>query len=435
MNKAHDAVPAAVPGQSGATLLIVDDQPENLMVLSRILQPSYRVLAARSGEQALGLATAIPKPDLILLDISMPEMDGYAVLGRLRDKPATRDIPVLFVTALTDELNEQKGLDLGAVDYLTKPVSPAIMLARVRVQLELKAARDALANQNVVLEEKVKERTQALKVALETTEAANAALTKTYFSTLLAISAITELRGSGLGQHCRRVADLSRQVARRLDLPDEEVQDIFVAALLHDIGMLGYPDELLQTPVSAMTQEKLIQYYGHAAVGAIALRKVDRLAKVANIINDHHEHFDGRGFPAGKSGLNIPLGARIIAAVSDYDDLREGKLTGRPLSAKQSFEYLLESRGTRYDAHVVDVVEELVSKEFQFVISETLIAPAHLQEGMVLTRNVTHPDGYLLLSKDTVITRSVIEQLVVVDRDLKGKLRVYVAREPGENFS
>jgi putative nucleotidyltransferase with HDIG domain len=421
--------------EPAATILIVDDEPANLAVLSSLLQPTYRVRAARSGEQALRATATEPRPDLVLLDIMMPEMDGYAVLAKLREAPATRNIPVIFVTALNADDDERHGLELGAVDYISKPIRPDIALARVRLHLELKAARDALSHQNSILETRVAERTASLKKALAMTESAHTELKKTYFSTLLAITTITELRGSGLGEHCRRVADLSRQVAQRLELPTDEVQDIFVAALLHDIGLIGYSDEFLQTPVSTMTQEQLIQYYGHTTTGATALRKVGHLAKVADIVSDHHEHFDGRGFPSAKSGLNIPLGARIIAAVSDYDDLRQGKLTGRPLSARQSFEYLLESRGTRYDARVIDVLEGIVSQEFQFVISETIIAPTHLQEGMVLTRDVTHPDGYLLLSKETVITRSIIDQLVTVDRDLKGKLRVYVAREPGADFS
>jgi putative nucleotidyltransferase with HDIG domain len=411
------------------TLLIVDDEPANLAVLSSMLQSIYRVRVARSGEQALRAATTEPRPDLVLLDIMMPEMDGYAVLARLRAEPATQDLPVIFVTALNSDEDEQRGLELGAVDYLAKPVRQSIALARIRLHLELKMARDTLAHQNSLLESKVAERTASLKKALSQVENTNAEIKKTYYSTLLAISAITELRGGGLGEHCRRVADLSRQVAFRMKLTDDEIQDIFVAALLHDIGMIGYSDEFLETPVSAMSRDQLVQYYGHAGKGARALQKVDRLTEVANIIRDHHEHFDGRGFPAAKSGLNIPLGARIIIAASDYDDLRQGKLTGHPLSARAAFEYLLEGRGTRYDPRVIDSLEHIVSQEFQFVINEMSVTPAHMQVGMVLTRDLMHPNGYLLLAKGTVFTQSIIDQLAIVDRDLKGELRIYVARD------
>ncbi|MBF0528570.1 MAG: response regulator [Deltaproteobacteria bacterium] len=146
-----------------ATILIVDDQPENLEVLSKVLQPYYRVRAARSGEQALRVVGTDPKPELILLDIMMPKMNGFAVLARLREHSSTRDIPVIFVTALDASENEQQGLDMGAVDYVTKPIRPPVVLARVRTHLDLKHARDCLANQNIQLEKRVVERTRALE--------------------------------------------------------------------------------------------------------------------------------------------------------------------------------------------------------------------------------------------------------------------------------
>lgn len=148
---------------AGVTILIVDDQPENLETLSKLLQPYYNVRAARSGEQAIRAADRPPVPELILLDIMMPEMDGFAVLSRLREKPSTRDIPVIFVTALGADEDEQYGFDMGAVDYITKPIRPPVVLARVRTHLELKRARDCLAEQNARLEERVLERTRALE--------------------------------------------------------------------------------------------------------------------------------------------------------------------------------------------------------------------------------------------------------------------------------
>jgi putative two-component system response regulator len=243
---------AARVEQPAGTILIVDDQPENLAVLSAVLQPHYRVRAARSGEQGLRVAHSAPKPDLVLLDIMMPEMDGYTVLARLRGDPATRDIPVIFVTALGAESEELHGLELGAVDYITKPIKPALVLARVRTHLELKIARDALASQNSLLETKVTERTLALKQAMDNLELAHGNLKKTYFGTLLAISDFAELRGGSIGEHSRRVAELSRLVALHLGMNSNEVQDVFVAALLHDVGKIGFPDDLLNKPVTIL---------------------------------------------------------------------------------------------------------------------------------------------------------------------------------------
>lgn len=423
-----EIAPAAVDPASLPVILIVDDEPANLGVLSRVLQPHYRVRAARSGKEALRIAQTDPKPDLVLLDIMMPEMDGYGVLAALKSLPEGRDLPVIFVTALSDELSEERGLEQGAVDFLTKPIQPSIVHARIRLHLELKAARVALANQNAALEAKVEERTESLKKALETTQTAQAALKKTYFGTLLAISAVTQLRGAGIGEHCRRVAEHSRQIAKQLALPESQIQEIFVAGLLHDVGMIGYPDDLLRLPVQAMSPEQLMIYQGHPQAGAAALRRIDSLAPVADIINDHHEHFDGRGFPRGKSGLEIPLGARIIAAVSDFDDLLHGKRTGKPLSTKESFEYILAGRGYRYDPRVVDFLETSIASDLKDVVIEIRVSPAHLQTGMILTRDVMHPDGFLLLSKDSQVTQVLIDQLLVVDRELSDKLQIYVKR-------
>jgi putative two-component system response regulator len=411
------------------TLLIVDDQPENLAVLSALLQPHYLVRAARSGQQALRAVATTPRPDLVLLDVMMPEMDGHEVLGKLREAPANRDIPVIFVTAMDAPENEQRGLELGAVDYITKPINPAIVLARVRTQLELKAARDALAGQNARLEGLVAERTQALKLALEKTEATNIALKKSYFGTLMAIGALAELRGASIGEHSRRVADLSRRLAGDLGMGAAETQDVFVAALLHDIGKIGFTDELLRKPVNSMNVEQAALYRQHPALAADALGKIQSLAEIAAIVRCHHEHYDGSGFPEGRSGLEIPLGARIISAVSDYDDFRSGALTTTPMSKKESRRYLIEGRGHRYDPEVVDRLEPLLDFDESDEIDEIRVTAGHLQEGMLLTRDVMHPDGFLLLSKGTVMDRRQIDQLASAEKNAGRGSDIYVMRQ------
>ncbi len=250
-------------------ILIVDDQPENLAVLASLLNPHYSVRAARSGEQALRAAAMTPLPDLILLDIMMPGMSGFDVLAKLREESKLRDIPVIFITALSAEDDEQKGLDQGAVDYISKPINPGIVLSRVRTQLELKQARDTLTQHKVMLESEVAERTKALKQTLDRLEDAHEQLKKTHFSTLMAIGELAELRGSHLGEHCRRVADISRQVAFRMRIAANEAQDIFIAALLHDVGKIGFSDQLLDKPVSLMNSDgKPNKAWQSALVGA-----------------------------------------------------------------------------------------------------------------------------------------------------------------------
>jgi putative two-component system response regulator len=406
-----------------STLLIVDDQPENLAVLSALLQPHYLVRAARNGDQALRAANSQPMPELVLLDVMMPGMDGYTVLAKLRENPATARIPVIFITALASEEDEQKGFDLGAVDYITKPIKPATVLARVRTHLALKQAQDRLADQNAELEKQVAQRTLALKQTLEKLETSHDTLKKTHFGTLMAISQLAGLRSTPIPDHSRRVATMARQVAARLNCEAGELQDIFIAALLHDVGKLAFPDGLFDKPVSSLSGDNLFAYRRHSADGAFVI------AQIAGLAGSHHELFDGSGFPDGLSGLNIPLGARIIGAVSDYEDLKNGAMTQQAMSAKQSCMYLIEGSGSRYDPAVIEVLEPILAEEGKFELDELLIAVKHLHEGMTLSRNVLHPKGFVLLSQGTELSRRLIDQMVAVEQQTGVGLKVYVQRK------
>ncbi len=409
-------------------ILVVDDQVENLAVLSALLQPHYRVRAARSGEQALRVALSPPLPDLALLDVMMPEMDGYSLLARLREKPVTAGIPVLFVTALAAEEDEERGLALGAVDYITKPIKPAVVLARVRTHLELKRARDQLAAQNTVLEDQVAQRTATLKQTLQRVEESNALLRKTHFETLMAFGELAGQRGKEFAEHGRRVADVSRQVAFRMGLDAPEAQDVFIAALLHDVGKIGFPENLLSKPVHAMNRGETDNYRRHAALGGEIIERIGTLARVADIIAHHHEHYDGSGFPAGLSGLQIPIGARIVCAVNDHDNLRQGVLTSQPMSAKEACQYLVAEQGTRYDPMVIGALEPILKADGNFEIDELLVPVQHLREGMTLSREVLHSNGFVLLARNAVMTQTLINQLMAVERQSGAKLKVHVVR-------
>ena len=251
-----------------ATILIVDDQPENLSVLTGLLQPHYRLRAARSGEQALRAARLEPIPDLALLDVMMPEMDGFTLLNRMRGDPVLAAIPAIFVTALGEHDAEQHGLEIGAVDYITKPIVPATVLARVRTHLELKEARDRLRAQNAELETEVARRTEALDRTLKELETAHAKLKKTYFATLTTINDLAGLRSDLVASHSRRVAGLARQVAFALGMARADAEEVFIAALLHDVGKVGFPDGLLAKSVAAMNRDELAQFHTHPVSGA-----------------------------------------------------------------------------------------------------------------------------------------------------------------------
>jgi putative two-component system response regulator len=415
------------------TILIVDDQPENLAVLAALLQPHFWVRAARSGEQAIRAATTTPLPDLALLDIMMPGMDGYEVLARLRAIPEIAEMPVVFITALGGEDDEQRGLEHGAVDYVTKPIKPGTVLARVRTHLELGDARRRLREQNAALEDKVAERTEALHAALKEAESAHAQLKKTHFGTLVAIGDLAGLRGAGIGEHSRRVADFARQVAFQLGMKAAEAQDVFIAALLHDIGKIGFPDALLRKSVSSMTHDELVRYQQHPVAGAELIGKIGALSDVAKLIRAHHELYNGSGFPARLTGLNIPLGARIIGAVSDYEDLKSGTMSSRPLLAKASFQYLIECAGSRYDPRVIEAFEPIASAEGRYEIEELVVNVKHLQEGMILTRDVRDSQDCVLLAKGTVLSRSLIDQLIAVEQRSTRPMRVHIERRTVEH--
>lgn len=412
-----------------AVILIVDDQPENLAILSALLQPHYLVRAARSGEQALRAAITPPLPDLVLLDVMMPGMDGHDVIAKLRENPATADIPVIFITALAAEADEERGFQLGAVDYITKPIKPATVLARVRTHLMLKRAQACLAKQNAELEQQVAQRTVALKQLLNNLEASHEDLKKTHFGTLMALSQLAGLRGAAIPEHARRVAALARPVATRMNCTPDEVQNIFIAALLHDIGKIAFPDGLFDLPESGLKGDNLYAYRRHPSDGANVITQITGLADIAGMIRSHHERFDGSGFPDSLSGLDIPLGARIIAAISDYEGLKSGAKTLRPMTAKQSCMYLIECAGSRYDPSVIEVLEPLLAADGKFELDEQLVAVKHLHEDMCLSRDVLHPKGFVLLSQGGVLTRRLIDQLVAVEQQTGFRLKVHVQRK------
>jgi response regulator RpfG family c-di-GMP phosphodiesterase len=253
-------------------------------------------------------------------------------------------------------------------------------------------------------------------------------LKKTNFGTLVALSDLAGLRGAEIGEHSRRVASFARQVALRLGMNTADAQNVFVGALLHDIGKVGFPDALLRKPVGAMSRDETAVYQMHPVRAADLMAKIGALAGIAGLVRSHHELYNGAGFPEQLSGLNIPLGARIIGAVSDYEDLKSGTMTSSVRSAKQSFLYLMECAGSRYDPTVIEAFEPIAAAEGRYEIEELVVSVKHLQEGMVLTRDVRDQQGYVLLAKGTVLSRHLIDQLVAVEQRSSRPLKAHVER-------
>ena len=340
---------------SRPTVLVVDDTPDNLALISMLLKDVYNVKVAVSGEKALKIAFAANPPDLILLDIMMPQMDGYEVCRRLKAAAATRDIPVIFVTARADEEDEQIGLELGAVDYITKPISPAILVARVKAQLTIKASADFLRDKNDFLELQVSRRTREVSAIQDVT--------------ILAMASLAETRDSDTGNHILRTQHYVRALADHLCshprfsafLTDYNRQMLFKSAPLHDIGKVGIPDRILLKP-GKLTAEEFEIMKTHTTLGRDAIDHAERalgtdvefLRLAKEIAYSHQEKWDGSGYPQGLAGDAIPVSARLMALADVYDALISRRVYKEPMSHEQAVGILVAGRGSHFDPDITD---------------------------------------------------------------------------------
>jgi putative two-component system response regulator len=337
------------------TILIVDDSPENLTVLSELLQPTYTVLAATSGQKALRIAGNVPRPDLILLDVMMPGMDGYQVFERLRADPATRDIPVIFITAMDSVEAEIRGLELGAVDYVTKPVIPPIVLTRVQTQLELKRARDWLSDQNSYLESEVTRRMSENELIQQVS--------------IRALAHLAEIRDPETGNHILRTQNYVQLLATDLQthprfsatLDDVYIRLLTHSAPLHDIGKVGIPDAILLKP-GPLTDSEWVIMKTHARLGSDAIELAERdadtpvefLKLAKEIAHWHHEKWDGSGYPDGLAGDAIPLSARLMALAYVFDALISPRVYKAPMPYDEARVIIQKGRGLHFDPDLVD---------------------------------------------------------------------------------
>lgn len=349
------------------TVLIVDDTPQNLTVLGELLRPLYHVRVANSGERAMRAAHTSPRPDLILLDVMMPEMDGHEVLRCLREEEATRSIPVIFITAMSAVEDEEHGLGLGAVDYITKPFNPAIVLARVHTHLELKQARDRLSAENDWLEQEVARRMRENLLIQDLS--------------VRALACLAEARDNETGNHIVRtqlyVEVLAKQLAGherfRDALAGPRMNMVVKAAPLHDLGKVGIPDAILLKP-GRLSAEEFEIMKTHPQIGADAITRAmqqslagadDEMAELASgafaflnvayeISLGHQEKWDGSGYPGGLAGEAIPVSARLMALADVFDALISRRVYKPPMTLEEATGIILAGRGQHFDPAVVD---------------------------------------------------------------------------------
>jgi putative two-component system response regulator len=321
-------------------ILVVDDAPENIDVLGGVLHPHYKVKAALGGEKALKIAAGEPHPDLILLDIMMPGMDGYQVCGRLKDNPATAGIPVIFVTAKNQEEDETKGLEIGAVDYITKPISPAIVQGRVQTHL-------ALYDQNRLLEKKVQERTAEIQ--------------KTQLEIIRHLGRAAEFKDNETGLHVIRMSHYSCLIAQAMKRGNDWPNLILNASPMHDIGKIGIPDNVLRKPGKLNADEwELMRRHPQIGAEIIGEHDSELLKMSREIALTHHEKWDGSGYPHGLKGEEIPLSGRITSIADVFDALTTERPYKSAWTVEDAVKSIDESSGSYFDPGLVALFHEVM---------------------------------------------------------------------------
>ena len=349
------------------TILVVDDTLDNLSLMANVLKDDYKVKVANSGEKALKIVCGDSPPDLILLDIMMPGISGYDVCKKLKNNPKTCTIPIIFLTAMNGVEDEKKGLDMGAADYITKPISPPIVLARVKTQLQNKEAADFLRDRNEFLENEVAKRTREITAIQDVT--------------ILAMASLAETRDSDTGNHIRRTQHYVRILAIRLQnhprfrhfLTPYNIEMLFKSAPLHDIGKVGIPDRILLKPGRFEPHEFEIMK-NHTVLGRDAIEQAEKslginvefLGIAKEIAYSHQEKWNGTGYPEGIAGDAIPISARLMAIADVYDALISRRIYKEGMPHEQAVQVIAAEKGRHFDPDMVDAFIE-IQDEFKTI--------------------------------------------------------------------
>ncbi|WP_218648443.1 response regulator [Neptunomonas phycophila] len=329
-------------------ILIVDDEPTNLKVLKNVLQDLYRLSFAKNGEDALMLVKK-DRPNLILMDVMMPGMTGFEVCERLKSDPETADIPLIFVTALQNEIDEEKGFTVGGVDYISKPITPAIVKARIKTHLSLVKA------------DKLK---------------------KTHVELIQRLGRAAEYKDNETGMHVLRMSRYSHVLAKAAGLSDDEADDLLQAAPMHDIGKIGIPDDILLKP-SKLSPDEFAHMQRHTHIGAEILGDSESgLIQLAHTVAmTHHEKWDGSGYPNGLKGENIPLAGRIVAIADVFDALTSKRPYKEAWTVEKTLNVIKKDSGTHFDPNLVELLEENLDEILRIKeeLSDENVTGAHYQ--------------------------------------------------------
>ncbi len=319
------------------TVLIVDDAIENIQIMRKTLEEEYDLKIATSGKDAVKIANKF-RPDIILLDILMPDMDGYEVTAKLKENPYTSNIPIIFVTVKGSIADEVKGFEIGAVDYIIKPISPAIVKARVKNHL-------ALSNRKASLEFEVKDQTKELN--------------QSCIDLIQRLAVAAEYKEINTAQHMSRVANYSVLIARKCGFGNQEIEILSLAAPLHDVGKIGIPDEIINKP-GKYTEEEFEIMKRHAEIGENILGKSNNkfLHAACIICAQHHERYDGSGYPRNLKADEIHPYAKICAIADVFDALTTERTYKKAWSFDEAYEYIVDQGGKHFDPQMVNCFKE-----------------------------------------------------------------------------
>ena len=316
------------------TILVVDDAPENIDVLNGLLNKEYRIKVALNGEKALKIVYSKDTPDLILLDVMMPDIDGYEVCRRLKGDPSTSNIPIIFITAKSETTDETKGFELGAADYISKPIVPSIVRSRVKTHL-------ALYNQNKILEEKVRLRTEQLR--------------DTQLEIIRRLGRAAEFKDNETGMHVIRMSHYSHILGLGIGMNNEEAELLLHTAPMHDIGKIGIPDRILLKP-GRLDENEMATMREHPKFGydIIGKHSSELLQTARQVAFTHHEKWNGTGYPRGLSGEEIPLAGRIVAVADVFDALTSVRPYKEAWTLEKTLDYLQSESGKHFEPRLID---------------------------------------------------------------------------------
>ena len=413
------------------TVLLVDDEENILSSLKRLFRSEgYKILTALRGEEGVKLLEQ-NQVDIVISDMRMPGMTGAELLRIVNQRwPETVRI---LLTGFADLESAISAINDGKISkYISKPwddgelknsVKQALRLKylegeRKRLEDLTKQQNDKLMELNATLEQRVKARTEEIQQTADMLDLAYREIKRSYVNAIPVFANLIELREGASAGHGRRVAELARAVAGEMGVDEEGVENIYIAGLLHDIGQLGMPDQILAKSYTSMTQPEVVKYKKHPILGQAALMALDSMEGVGVLIRHHHEQYNGKGYPDELAGEQIPLGARILSVISDYDALQLGALVDGMLTVQEARSFLQNGKGKRYDPTVVDAFLQWLEKNPQLSPEAyaTRVASGDLEVGMKLAKDLINKEGMLLLSEGHVLDERNIERIRTFER-------------------